>query len=223
MYTVTVEFYSCTIFIMINEGVKNYCNEDISLIENYDKALADKEQTWHCHHRKELTTSRKELIKLGEYYNRPANELIFLTPSEHSALHNKGKQTWMKGKHHSEESRKKISEAHKGKTLSEETKRKLSFASKGNKNMLGKHHSEEAKQKISIASKGKKMSEEAKQKISESLKGNKHALGKHHTEEAKRKISFTKKGHCWFNNGSINVRAKSCPEGFVKGRLKKLV
>lgn len=24
----------------------------------------------------------------------------------------------------------------------------------------------------------------------------------------------------WFNNGTISVRAKSCPEGFARGRLK---
>ena len=88
---------------MINEYfVKKYCNEDISLIENYDKAVVDKEQTWDCHHRRESETSKKELIKLGEYYNRPASELIFLTKSEHRALH-------LKGKHHNEETKKKLS------------------------------------------------------------------------------------------------------------------
>ena len=37
---------------MINEGVKKFCNEDISLIENYNKAISDSNQTWDCHHRK---------------------------------------------------------------------------------------------------------------------------------------------------------------------------
>lgn len=40
---------------MINEDkVENFCCEDFSLIENYDKAVADKEQVWHCHHRLEI-------------------------------------------------------------------------------------------------------------------------------------------------------------------------
>ena len=52
-----------------------------------------------------------------------------------------------KGKHHSEEHKKKLSEANKGKTLSEEHKRKLIEANKG------KHHSEEAKRKMSEARK----------------------------------------------------------------------
>ena len=29
-----------------------YCRDDISLIENYDKAVSDTTQSWHCHHRR---------------------------------------------------------------------------------------------------------------------------------------------------------------------------
>lgn len=36
---------------MINEkNARKYCYQDISLIENYDKAIADTEHMWHCHH-----------------------------------------------------------------------------------------------------------------------------------------------------------------------------
>ena len=59
----------------------------------------------------------------------------------------------MKGKHLSEEHKKKMSEAKKGKHPSEETKKKLSESHKG---MKGKHHTEETKKKISEAKKGKK-------------------------------------------------------------------
>ena len=45
--------------------VKKFCKDDISLIENFEKAVNDKEQTWDCHHRRELETSRKDLIKIG--------------------------------------------------------------------------------------------------------------------------------------------------------------
>ena len=194
---------------------KKYCNEDISLIENYDKAIIDSNQTWHCHHRRELETSRKELIKIGEYYYRPAEELIFLPKSEHSILHFKGNKYWLgrrhseeakiklslanKGKKLSEETRKKLSEVQKGKKMSEEAKRKIAEGNKGKKYMLGKHHSEEAKRKISEGNKGKKRS-----------------------EEAKRKIAEYRKGCHWFNNGIITVQAKSCPEGFVRGRIKRV-
>ena len=150
------------------EYAKKYCKDDISSIENYDKAIADSNQVWDCHHRRELETSKKELIEIGEYYSRPASELIFLTKKEHISLHKKGKQSHWKGKH-----------------LSEETKRKMSKAKQGKKL---KPFTEEHKLKMSIARKGK---------------------------------NTWSKTHHWFNNGTITVRAKSCPEGFVKGRLKK--
>lgn len=113
-----------------------YCKEDISLIENYDKALADTTQTWHCHHRDEvkILPSGIQVIRLanelkenGRYFGCPANELIFLTRSEHRALHNCSK----KGKHLSEDHKLKMHKSNKGKSRSEETKRKISEARKG--------------------------------------------------------------------------------------------
>lgn len=92
---------------MINEKqAKMYCKEDISLIENYEKAIADKTQTWLCHHRLETVDKfgnpREEeipssvLIDLRIYCNRPASELLFVTRSVHSSMHSKGnKHPWM--------------------------------------------------------------------------------------------------------------------------------
>ena len=118
---------------MINlKNVKKFCKDDFSLIENYDKAIADNTQTWECHHRRETVLSRKDLIEIGEYYNRPACELIFLTPLEHNRLHHLGK-------HHSAETRKKMSEAQKGEKCY----------------IFGKHHSAETLQKMAEANKGK--------------------------------------------------------------------
>ena len=168
---------------MINEYfVKKYCNEDISRIENFDKAIADKYQIWDCHHRREMTTPKKELLEIGEYFNRPANELVFITQKEHRALHNKGKQL-------SEETKQKISIAHQGKTP-------------WNK---GVPSSDETKKKISSARKGMVFSEEHKKNLSESLKGK----------------NTWSKGRSWFNNGTISVIARECPEGFVRGMLKR--
>lgn len=78
--------------VMICEKtIKKYCSEDISKIENYDKAIADKRITWHCHHRLEVTPHeirlKEQLESDGLYYNRPASELIFLTPREHNCIH----------------------------------------------------------------------------------------------------------------------------------------
>ena len=119
---------------MINiRKVKSYCKEDISKIKNYEQAIADKTQTWVCHHMTETwwNCSRKELIENECYYNRKACELIFLTPEEHKRLH-------MKGKILSAETRRKISEAKKGKPspfkgkkMSYESRRKSSESHKG--------------------------------------------------------------------------------------------
>ena len=80
---------------MINfNKVKNFCKDDISKIENYEQAMNDKNETWHCHHKLEIhedyRNSMNELKLMNLYYNRPASELIFLTKSEHRRLHSSG-------------------------------------------------------------------------------------------------------------------------------------
>lgn len=78
---------------MISNQLDRICCEEISKIENYEQAVNDPTQVWHCHHRGEITPSethsRKDLIEQGIYYKRPASELIFLTPSDHKQLHTK--------------------------------------------------------------------------------------------------------------------------------------
>ena len=144
---------------MINtHTAKLYCKDDISLIENYDKAIYDTMSTWDCHHRDEIRIlhsgmtvirSLAELKENGRYYNCPANELIFLTRSEHMKLHKVGMNNPMYGKHHSNETKAKISATRTGKKFSDEAKRKMSEAKKGK-------------------NKGKKISEETRRKMSES-------------------------------------------------------
>lgn len=105
---------------------KKYCCEDVSLIENYNNAVLDFNK-YDCHHRLEIQEngvlfSRKELVKMNLYYNRPAYELIFLTHSDHARLHSENRPKEVlesisrsnKGKHHTEETKKILSENHKG-------------------------------------------------------------------------------------------------------------
>lgn len=70
-------------------------------------------------------------------------------------LASRSRPNGMLGKHHAEESKRKISEKREGKKHSEETKQKISESKGGEKHHLyGKHHSEETKKKMSLARKG---------------------------------------------------------------------
>ena len=125
-----------TDYMICEETAKKYCCEDLGLIENYELAINDTTQMWHCHHRGEVLPCgrflRADLKKFGLYYNRPAAELIFLTPTEHHSLHNKGvPRPDLKGVPKSEEHKKALSEALKGVPLSEEHKKAISEACKG--------------------------------------------------------------------------------------------
>lgn len=75
-----------------------YCiPEEWEQIENYELAKKDNFDGWDIHHRLEthnsdgqrrlVNLSKDELIALDMYYNRPANELVFLTRPEHTKLH----------------------------------------------------------------------------------------------------------------------------------------
>ena len=133
----------------------------------------------------------------------------------------KGKPSPMKGKHHTEETKQKISKKNKGKVgprkgkhCSETTKQKISEANKGKSNIAikGKPKTQEHKDKIANTLKGTKVSEEIKQKRREARKGKKGPnfgkkasdetrlkqslahKGKHPTEESIRKSSEARKG-----------------------------
>lgn len=122
------------------KSAKRFCKDDFSLIENYEQASKDLVEVWDIHHRKEDEGySRQELKDMGMYYKRPAIELVFLTRSEHLSLHMKGKKSSYYGKHHSEKTKKKLSEAMKGEKHP----------------MYGKKHTEESRRKMSEVHKGK--------------------------------------------------------------------
>lgn len=130
-------------------NVKKFCREgELEKIENYEQAINDKENMWVCHHRLELTLEgefanyKKDLIRMGMYYNRPAFELIFMTNADHKKMHSHVQPC-------SNETKKKLAKVmigtkglRCGAKLSEETKEKLRQVN------LGKKHSPEEIQKM---------------------------------------------------------------------------
>lgn len=94
-----------------------YCRHP-ELIENYDLAIADETQTWEVHHRLECCFTQKFLKEMNLYYDVEPEALIFLTKDEHNKIDSKRKRLseykkGKKGKKHSEETKRKISEAQK--------------------------------------------------------------------------------------------------------------
>lgn len=104
--------------ISTHQRMKAYCSEPLENIENYDKAIADKEHMWHCHHRLEVQgqfrNSKELLERCGMYWDRPANELIFLRMDEHRRLHAVGNK-YGTVKKLSDETKRKIAEKRMGK------------------------------------------------------------------------------------------------------------
>lgn len=179
---------------------KGFCRNP-KAIENYGRAISDEKHMWECHHRLEThfsdgterprnaQLSREELIALGTYYDRPPEELIFLTKSEHRKLHARNI-----GMHWTEEQKKKHSELLKGKpNVGGDRIQGKKWYTNGFINIRAYTCPPYFRSGRVGLPKGRKVSEETRKKLSASLKGRKPTfLGKHHTEETKRKISETK-------------------------------
>lgn len=107
------------------------------------------------------------------------------------------------GYEHTEESRKKISEANSGRPCPEEVKKKLSEALSGENSVhLGKHRTDETKSKISKTRNEKNTG-----------KGENHPLfGTHRSDETKQKISKS-------NTGKVRtIIVKRAPSSILSGK-----
>lgn len=158
--------------IASTKKLEKYCT-DYKNIENYTEAVKSPLR-YDLHHRLEISDnkSRKDLKEENLYYGRPPEELIFLEHGEHTILHSKGK-------HPSEESRKKMSDAKKSEKCY----------------MYGKPKSDETRRKISESRKGQLVSEETRRKISEN--NSRYWKGKHPSTETRKRISEARKGRHW--------------------------
>lgn len=110
-----------------------------------------------------------EMEKYWITYLKEQNVLLYNIAEGGNGIFS-GTNHYLYGKHHSEESKLKMSKSHTGKKLSKKTKEKLRIAN------IGRLHSEESKLKISKIKMGTNHSEESKIKIGISSKGRKHSL-----------------------------------------------
>ena len=148
---------------------KKYCSEPLELVENYRAAEKDDFKGWCLHHKREIendgsTKTRQELIDKGMYWNRPADELVFMTNEAHHKLH---------GKHPVKSTAIKISQTRLQRIANGEIKvdtsclhtpevrakisiaNKKRLADKNNHPMYGKHQSEESRKKNSLSQRGR--------------------------------------------------------------------
>ena len=137
-------------------NVKKFC-KDYTKIENYDKAVNDTTQTWICHHILGEILTPEQLIEHNFYYDVPPCMLKFVTKSEHNSIHQRGDKNGFYGKKHSDKTRAIMSTSHKGIHHSEEHRRKISEAMKGKPSpRKGVRLSEETRRKMSEAAKRRK-------------------------------------------------------------------
>jgi group I intron endonuclease len=115
-------------------------------------------------HKKKLSDAHKGKPSWNKGLHIRTNDALITWRNSGGVNHNKGKKGLLK---HSDETRRKMSEAHKGRKKSEETRRNMSRAQR-------------------------ERPKEINRKISKAMEGNKRSLGKHHTEEAKIKISMAR-------------------------------
>ncbi len=155
---------------------------------------------------------RKNKTLDERFGNEKANEII-----EKIRLNAKINPSFgMKGKHHTEETKKRISKLHIGRHLSEDTKKKIKEANSNERCYMygkkgkdcpnfGRHLSEETKMKISIANKGMKRPD-----TSIRLKGKKRL-----------DVSVRmKESNPMFNIESLNKRSNTVKKLYKEGKLK---
>ena len=147
--------------VVLRQAIKKYG------VENFTKDILE-----FCDKEVELNDLEKHYI--DKYKSTDKSIGYNLTSGGDGTL---GFTSWLKGKHLSDEIKKKLSEAKKGKHYI-----KMSEAKKG------RHLSDETKKKLSELGKGRHHSEESRRKMSELGKG------RHHSEETKKKLSEAKKG-----------------------------
>jgi group I intron endonuclease len=188
------------IYKITNPSGKVYIGQSVNL----DRRVSRYRNAWnHCKGQRRLYNSIKkygwdkhafEIIEYCEEHQLNDKERYYQEKYNtiQKGLNCKYTETNEKSGKLSEQTKKKIGDGNKGRHHSEETKTKLSLIFKGKSNtaLIGRHHSEDSRKKMSIAkegkspwNKGKTFSEESRKRMSDAKKG------KNLSEEQKKKIS----------------------------------
>jgi group I intron endonuclease len=177
----------CFHVALLDEGFDKFTWEQIDTAETPEE-LDAKEKQWIAYYRSNDPEYGYNISKGGPGSScRPSEETRRKLSEAHKGLQ-AGEKHPLWGKHPSLESRRKMSEAHKN--ISPETRRRMIEAQKKRPPA-----SEETRHKMSEVRKGKTHTEETRHKISEAQKGEKnHMFGKHLSAETIGKLSEAWKG-----------------------------
>lgn len=134
-----------------NKGMKNCFSEETRRKMSEDRK--GKKRSPYKYKKKHVPWNKGKTKETDERIRKYAEKV-----SEATKGKNKGKIPWCKGKSLSDETKKKMSEAHKGKTFSEETRKKISRS-------LKQHYKTHDNFR-----KGKRISEEHRKRISQTKK-----------------------------------------------------
>lgn len=191
----------------LKDAIKHYGVDafDVSLVEEveYKELMDEREIYWIKYYQATDSSIGYNLSEGGNvnrtfvgennpFYHKHHTEESRKKMSEHNAY-------YMLGKHHSEETKAKISLGNKGKVVSKETREKLSMIAKTSPNYgnRGRHLSEGHRKKVSLAKKGKPS--KAKGKI-------------HITNDKEDKMIFPEQLDEYMNNGWRRGRKKFSEE-----------
>jgi group I intron endonuclease len=204
---------------LLTEAIQKYGKDKFSIELIVEVESPDRAYELEQHYIKKYNTKAPNGYNLtdggdGIFGWEPSEEYRKECSERIKQLHNE-KKVGMYGKKHTEETKKKMSDAAKGKEKPWLSGRKIS---------------EETKEKISQSNKGKKLSEETKQKISKNhhnVSGkNNPMFGKKHSQETIEKLKEKSKNRpkrIWINDGKIETCisiSEKLPEGFSYGRVK---
>lgn len=164
-------------------------------------------------HHTEESRNKLRLANIGKRHTEQTKELLREISTKNKVLlSQKAKLQWenaklinipigMTGRHHSKQSKIKMSQSHIGKHPTEEQNMKNSNSHKGELNhFYGKRHTRESLLKMSRVHKGRRLTEEQKSKISKANKGKTIPL------EARVKNSETHKGMFHTDETKIKLR-----------------